>query len=125
MQLQEKLNKLGVCLSPSKRDDILKLLGGHFMDQVIEKVKNHRVFRGTGDNWDLKVLRGHMRKDIQNEDLHLFASNLIENRVTFSHLPNDSPKDNILTLPQSKFSLNGMEWKKYAESTKVFCIFVK
>ena len=95
------------------------------MDQVIEKVKNHKVFRGTGDNWDLKVLRGHMRKDIQNEDLHLFASNLIENRVTFSHLPNDSPKDNILTLPQSKFSLNGMEWKKYAESTKVFCTFVK
>jgi hypothetical protein len=93
LQLQERLNKLGVCLSPSKRDDILKLLGGHFMDQVIEKVKNHRDFRGTGDNWDLKVLRGNMRKDIQNEDLHLFASNLIENRVTFSHLPNDSPKE--------------------------------
>jgi hypothetical protein len=57
LQLQEKLNKLGVCLSPSKRDDILKLLGRHFMDQVIEKVKNQKVFRGTGDIWDLKVLR--------------------------------------------------------------------
>lgn len=77
------------------------------------------MFRGTGDNWDLKILRGHMRKDIQNVDMHLFASNLIENRLNFSHLPNESSKGDILTFPRSNFTLNGMEWKKYAEVSKV------
>ena len=119
MQLQERLNRLGVCLSHGRRDVLLKLLGGHFADKVVERVKSGSVFRGTGDNWDLKVLKGHMRKDIQNEDLHLFASNLIENRVNFAHLPNDHPKADITCFPRHKFSLNVGEWKMYADSAKV------
>lgn len=50
-----------------------------------------------------------MRKDIQNEDFHLFASNLIENRVNFS----------FVSFLHHTFSLNVSEWKEYAESTKV------
>jgi len=118
-QLQERLNKLGVCLSHGRRDVLLKLLGGHFSDKVVQRIKAGSVFRGTGDNWDLKVLKGHMRKDIQNEDLHLFASNLIENRVKFSHLPNVNPKGNILTFPRHNFSLTVNEWKKYAEASRI------
>ena len=113
-QLQERLNKLGVCLSNGGRDILLKLLGGHFADKVVQKVKGGSVFRGTGDNWDLKVLKGHMRKDVQNEDLHLFASNLIENRVNFSHLPNVHPKEDIVN-----FSLNVDEWKVYINCAKI------
>ena len=60
-----------------------------------------------------------MRKDVQNEDLHLFASNLIENRVNFQHLPNDSPLGDIKTCPRSKFHLNVHEWKRFAETAKV------
>lgn len=105
MQLQERLNRLGVCLSHGRRDVLLKLLGEHFADIVIERVKSGSVFRVTGDNWDLKVLKGHTRKDIQNDDLHLFASNLIENRVNFSHLPNDRPKGHCpFTTPQILFN---------------------
>lgn len=119
MQLQERLNRLGVCLSHGRRDVLLKLLGGQFADKVIERVKSGSVFRVTGDNWDLKVLKGHMRKDIQNDELHLFASNLIENRVNFSHLPNDHPKRDIVHLPRHKFSLTVSDRKMYAESSKV------
>ena len=101
-----------MCLSTGGKDTLLKLLGGHFSDVVVQQVKKGSVFRGTGDNWDLKILKGHMRKDIQNDDLHLFASNLIENRINFNHLPNDSPKGNIKDFPRHNFSLNVPEWKK-------------
>ena len=108
-----------MCLSHGRRDVLLKLLGGHFSDNVVQKVKTGRVFRGTGDNWDLKILKGHMRKDIQNEDLHLFASNLIENRLNFCHLPNDHPKGNILDFHRHSFSLSLNEWRMYAEYAKI------
>ena len=38
------------------------MLGGHFSDLVVSKIKQGKVFRGTGDNWDLKILQGSMRK---------------------------------------------------------------
>ena len=94
----------------------MKLLGGHFADKVVERVKSGRVFRG------LKVLKEHMRKDIQNEDLHLFASNLIENRVNFSHLPNVHPKGVIANFPRYQFSLNVREWKVYLSSAKIIIV---
>jgi hypothetical protein len=113
------LNKIGVCLSTSRKDTIIKLLGGHFSDQVVEKIKKGKVFRGTGDNWDMRISKGSMRMNIQNEDLHLFATNLIENRLTFSHLPNEKPKGNIKDLPRSTFSLSMNEWRQYADNAKV------
>ena len=58
-------------------------------------------------------------KEIQNEDLHLFASSLIENRVSFNHLPNDNPKANLKELSRNKFSLNVNELKRYAECAKI------
>ena len=82
-------------LSTGRRDTLLKLLGGHFSDVEVQKVKKGSVFRGTGDNWDLKILK--------NDDLHLFASNLIENRINFNHLPNDSPKGSIKDFPRHNF----------------------
>ena len=52
-------------------------------------------------------------------DLHLFASNLIENRVNFNHLPNDTPKGNIANFSRRNFFLSVTEWKMYAETAKV------
>ena len=113
------MNKIGVCLFTSRKDTIIKLLGGHFSDQVVEKIKKGKVFYGTGDNWYMRILKGSMRMNIQNEDLHLFATNLIENRLTFSHLPNEKPKGNIKDLPRSTFSLSMNEWRQYADNAKV------
>lgn len=110
---------MGICLSHSSKDILLQLIGGHFSDQAVVKLKEGKVLRGTGDNWDLRILKGQMRKENCNLDLHLFASNLIENRVSFTHLPNDVPKGDISSLSRSKFSLSHIEWAKYRESSKV------
>ena len=56
-QLQHRLNKLGVCLSHGRRDTLLKTIGGHFSDQIVSKLKSGRTFRGTGDNYDLRILK--------------------------------------------------------------------
>jgi hypothetical protein len=60
-----------------------------------------------------------MRKGIANEDLHLFAINLIENRLQFNHLPNVSPLGDIKKCPRHKFSPNAAELKRYNDDTKI------
>ncbi|CAB4016842.1 Hypothetical predicted protein [Paramuricea clavata] len=51
-----------------------------------------------------------MQMNIQNEDVHLFATNVIEN---------GKPKGNIKYLPCSTFSLSMNEWRQYADNAKV------
>ncbi|XP_066914508.1 uncharacterized protein [Clytia hemisphaerica] len=118
-KLQQRLTKLGVCLSYSTRDVLLNALGQHFMDGAVEILKKNATLRGTGDNWDMKIKMDHMRKAVQNKDLHLFASNLIKNRVDFKHLPNDRPIGKISELNMSKLVPNINEWKSYVSSCKV------
>ena len=60
-----------------------------------------------------------MRKNVQNEDLNLFASNLIENRVCFKHLPNDTPKGSISKFQVNQAVLNKDEWESYIYSSAV------
>ena len=106
-------------MSYTKREYLLQLVGGHFLDKAVDTLKNGGTFRGTGDNWDLRILKGQMRKDINNEDLHMFATNLIENRIQFRNLPNEDPKADIKLLPRSKFSLDIGEWKIYLRNAKI------
>lgn len=121
------MNKMGICLLSTNRYILLNIMGGHFMNKAVEAVKSGKTLRGTGDNWDLQISAGHIRMLKGNTDLHMFASNLIENRIDFSHLPNDVPKCPIEDLPRSVFSLNVNEWKKYIATSKVLLgrIFIK
>lgn len=97
----------------------MELIGGHFLDSTIAKIKAGCTFRGTGDNFDLRILKGHMRSDNDNEDLHLFATNFLENRINFTNLPNVTPRADITTVLRSKFTLNQAEWKAYISTTKI------
>ena len=103
----------------SRRSILLDLIGGHFSDQAVKAVREGKTLRGTGDNWDMRVLKGHMTKDIQNEDLHLFASNLYVNRLNFSHLPNDYLLRDIKTYPREVFILKLSEQRMLKENFKV------
>ena len=77
------------------------------MDKAVTIVKNNGCLCGKGDNWDLRILRD-LRKSLNKTDLHLMASNLIENRVKFNHLNNNFLWNKNL---QSKvfFIFSGME----------------
>ena len=100
---------------------LLTLFGNHFMDKAVENLKRGAIFRGTGDNWDMKIKKDHMRKNVQNEDLHMFSSNLIENRIDFKHLPNDKPQGKISELKFEKVVPNKDDWANFASSCVVSC----
>ena len=98
---------------------ILDLIGGHFSDQAVSAVKEGKTLRGSGDNWDMRVLRGHMTKEIQNEDLHLFASNIYVNRLNFTHLPNEVPLRDLETCNRAVFTTSVPELRMLKENFKI------
>ena len=89
------------------------------MELAVEKIKDGATLRGTGDNWDMRVLKHHMRRDISNDDLHLFASNLIENRINFSNLDNEIPKQDIQSVSRTIFSPSENEINVYRKNAKI------
>ena len=118
-QAQVRLQHLGVCLSPQRKGLLLRVIGAHFKDKVVLALREGKKCRGTGDNWDMYIRSGQFRKDRGNTDLHLFATNFIVNRLSFQHLPNTNPKQDIKKIPLSTYSLNWREWDTYRTTCKV------
>ena len=106
-------------MSQTSKLRILDEIGGHFADILAKSVKSGKTLRGTGDNWDITVLLSHMRKGLSNKSMHLFASNILVNRISFSHLPNTSPKCDIEEIEREFFSPNVPEWKVLRENFKI------
>lgn len=106
-------------MSHQSKLNLLKLLGGHFADKVIEELKHGKKLHGTGDNWDIRVLVHDMRADHQNKDLHYFASNIIVDRVPCDGLSQVTPRRDIQTLPNCHFLLNDAETCKLREDFMV------
>ena len=48
LQLLERFQKMGLCLSYSSRNNILEHIGGHFQDSVIEAVKKRQKIPHCG-----------------------------------------------------------------------------
>ena len=67
----------------------------------------------------MKVKKHHMRQEVQNDDLHLFASNLIKNRIDFKDLPNDKPLGKISNLRVSQLVPNKEEWEHFSASCQI------
>ena len=60
-----------------------------------------------------------MRKGISNKSMHLFASNIIVNRLSFSHLDNTSPKYLITNIDRECFFPNLNELKTLRANFKI------
>ena len=50
------------------------------------------------DNWDLRQEVRHMTSDHQNTDIHWVNHNIVENRVSGNHLPDDKPVKNVMDV---------------------------
>ena len=50
------------------------------------------------DNWDLRQEVRHMTSDHQNTDIHWVNHNIVENRVSGNHLPDDKPEKNVMDV---------------------------
>ena len=69
-------------------------IGKHFLDHVVQLVKEGRSFVFVLDNvaWDV---RHDIRSDKQNRSVHAVATSLVFDRVSSSNLPDTRPKKNL------------------------------
>ena len=92
MQLIERFNKYGICLTPSSKYDIMEEIGKHNLDKAVELVKGKKSFVIVLDNIDWTLQVHDARKDNQNKSVHAVASCLVFDRVSSSDLPDDLPQ---------------------------------
>jgi hypothetical protein len=62
-------------------------IGAHFIDKVVEEVKDGKTFSFVIDNIDWEEDVHEMRSDNQNESVHAVAISIVFDRVSSSHLP--------------------------------------
>lgn len=55
-------------------------------------------FNVVVDNWDMRQEVRHMTADHQNTDIHWVNHNIVENRVSGNHLPDDKPVRDVLDV---------------------------
>jgi hypothetical protein len=90
-----RLNKLGVCLEPTKKYPILDDIGKHFIDRAAELVKSGHKFVYVLDNIDWEEKAHDMRENIQNRSVHAVATSIVFNRVSEQGLPDSGPQQSL------------------------------
>lgn len=55
-------------------------------------------FNVVVDNWDMRQEVRHMTSDHQNTDIHWVNHNIVENRVSGNHLPDDKPVKDVMEV---------------------------
>ena len=71
-------------------------IGKHFLDHVVQFVKEGRSFTYVLGNvdWDVKV--HDTRSDKQNQSVHTVATSIVFDRVSSHHLPDAGPKNSLV-----------------------------
>ena len=70
-------------------------IGKHFLDHVVQLVKDGRSLVFVLDNVDWYIKVHDMRSDKQNRSVHAVATSLVVGRASSSHLPDTGPKKNL------------------------------
>ena len=72
-------------------------IGAHFLDKVVEEVKDGKTFSFVIDNIDWEEHVHEMRSDNQNESVHAVAISIVFDRVSSSHLPDEEPQQSLVS----------------------------
>ncbi|KAL4220270.1 hypothetical protein ACF0H5_020677 [Mactra antiquata] len=76
-----RLNHLGLTLSTTSKLRLLDEAGNRMETSVASIVLKNPIVKITGDNLDIYVRTGHKSLERTNQDMHLFASNIIFSRI--------------------------------------------
>ena len=77
LQVYERFNKFGLCLVKTMKYTIQEDIGAHFLDKVVEEVKDGKTFSFVIDNIDWEEHVHEMRSDNQNESVHAVATSIV------------------------------------------------
>jgi hypothetical protein len=80
-QALRRLNHLGLTLSTTSKLKLLDEAGNRMETSVASTLQRNPIVKVNGDNPDIYVRTGHKSLERSNQDIHLFASNIIFSRV--------------------------------------------
>ncbi len=121
MQCMIRLNKLGICLSPTSRLNIIDESAQEHSSVAIQKICSCCLCSLVGDNCDLRISTRHQSSDHRVQDCHFYATLLVFARLSaeaFS-LTNTSPLVDITSLSMTKFLPSDEEYSALLDSYAV------
>ena len=92
IQVFDRLQPLGVCLSYSGGLQLLDSYAGHFNRDVIDALLSGKRIRLVGDNINWKTNVNDERQDHHGKMHHAFGSTVIVQNTSFNHLPVIKPQ---------------------------------
>lgn len=135
---QQLMEKINVCLSVAEVKERVKLMmgvkfndqgfnfiadeilaDGTFNSETLKNIKhqlqlNHPpTYQITGDNLDLMIKVKHMGSMNQNNSIHWFNLNAVQNRVLGNHLDNTKPIRPVMEMENVDFLPSTQENQKY------------
>lgn len=119
MELKERVQlRMGPKFDEQSFNDICtEVENGTFNSKAMLLVKKNTShspsYQITGDNLDLHIKVKHMGSLNQNNDIHWFNLNAVQNRVQGNHLDNAKPIKSILDMENVDFLPSGKDNHTY------------
>ena len=96
--------------------NLLDLIGGHFDEGLIAKIKEKRNCHVVGDNLNIKTNVKDMRIDSRNKMHNWFMSMVVLERVATANLDNTMPLGHIRDFDNQNYIMSEEEKLHYKES---------
>ncbi|XP_063435690.1 uncharacterized protein LOC134716611 [Mytilus trossulus] len=121
-----RLNRVGVTLSPTSKQRLIKKAGEISHKALCDYLKEKPLLKITGDNLDIYIKSCCVSIDKGNTDFHLFASNALTSRLSSVDMDNRTPVFPEVNGDVLKLTETEIDNMKYSYSIlKTFKAFYK